>query len=120
MMANIGFRSARYIWADKAALFLACAFILLFACFWSFAFFAVGDPGARHLWSYMGVRGLELGLLGVEAIWLVMRGVDFLVGGSAYGLLAKGAGHVNSIAVKWWAHHHGAPAAAGYCPSDRA
>ena len=92
-------QSSRFIWADKVALFVACAFLALLALCWSLAFLAIGSLGARHLWGYMGIRGFELGLLVAGSAWVVMRSVDLMTGGSTYRLLAQCAEKLNSIAA---------------------
>ena len=92
-------QSSRFIWADKVALFVACAFLALLALCWSLAFLAIGSLGARHLWGYMGIRGFELGLLVAGSAWVVMRSVDLMTGGSTYRLFAQCADKLNSIAA---------------------
>jgi len=98
-------RPARFIWADKAALLVTCAFLSLLAFFWSLAFLAVGSLGARHLWGYLGIGGFELGLLVAGSAWVVMRSADLMTGGSTYRLFAQYAENLNSIAAKFLAHY---------------
>jgi hypothetical protein len=90
-------RPSTFIWADKAALLVACAFLSLLAFCWSLAFLALGSLGARHLWGYMGVRGFELGLLVAGSAWVVMRSADLMTGGSTYQLFAQCAENLNII-----------------------
>src|ERR1039458_2306570 len=90
-------RPSRFIWADRAALFVACAFLSLLAFCWSLAFLAVGSLGVRHLWGYLGIRGFELGLLVTGSAWVVMRSADLMTGGSTYRLFAQCADNLNSI-----------------------
>jgi len=97
-------RPSRFIWADKAALLVACAFLSLLAFCWSLVFLAVGSLGARHLWGYMGIGGFELGLLVAGSAWVVMRSADLMTGGSTYRLFAQCAESLNSIAAKFLAH----------------
>ena len=71
-----------FIRADKVVLFATSAFWALLALCWSLAFLAIGSLGAKHLWNYMGVQGIELSLLVAVMALVVIRGVDFVVGGS--------------------------------------
>jgi hypothetical protein len=98
-------RPPRFIWADKAALLVACAFLSLLAFCWSLVFLAVGSLGARHLWGYLGIRGFELCLLVAGSAWFVMRSADLMTGGSTYRLFAQCAENLNCIAAKFLAHH---------------
>jgi hypothetical protein len=79
-------RLTRFIWADKAALFVGVLFSSVLLCFWSLAFLVVGSRGAEHLWGYLGILGLKLEILVVGSVWFVMRVTDFLAGGSTYRL----------------------------------
>jgi uncharacterized membrane protein YcfT len=91
MKPNIGecSRNAQFIWADKAALFAALAFLSLLAFFWLLAFLVVGSLGANHLWRHIGIQGVELGLLVAGSAWVVMRGADFIASGSIYRHFAE-------------------------------
>jgi hypothetical protein len=75
-----------FIWADKAVLIVACAFLSLLAFCWSVAFLTIGSLGAEHLWKYMGVQGIELSMLIAGLVFVVARGVDFVMGGPTYRL----------------------------------
>jgi len=72
--------------ADKVVLFATAAFLALLALCWSIAFLAIGNLGAKHLWNYMGVQGIELSLSVAVLVLIVIRGVDFVAGGSTYRL----------------------------------
>ena len=84
----------KLMWADKTALFAACALLSILTFLWSLAFLAIGSAGAKHLWRDLGFQGFELGLLIASSIWIVMRGVDFMIGGSTYRLFLYGAGKI--------------------------
>ncbi len=77
-----------FIWADKAVLFAACVLWSLLALFWSLAFFVIGSLGAKHLWNYMGVQSIALSLVFAGLVLIVLRGVDFVIGGTTYRLFA--------------------------------
>ena len=109
-------RFSKFIWADKAALLVACAFLSLLAFCWSLVFLAVGSLGARHLWGYMGIRGFELGLLVAGSAWVVMRSADLMTGGSTYRLFAQCTESLNSIAAKFLAHHREGNVSVGVKP----
>ena len=95
-----------FLWADKAVLFVVCAVLFLLAFFWSLAFLAIGSLGAEHLWNYMGVQGIELSMLIAGLVLVVIRGVDFVMGGPTYRLFAASKCYLNSIAAEVYAHHH--------------
>lgn len=82
------FRLTGFGWADRAALLVGYLFSFLLLCLWSFAFLVVGKLGAKHLWDYFGIQGVELEILIVGSAWLVMRGADFLAGGPTYRLVS--------------------------------
>jgi len=91
MKPNIGESSGnpKFIWADKAALFAALAFLSLLAFFWLLVFLVVGSLGANHLWRHIGIQGIELVLLVAGSAWVVMRGADFIASGSIYRHFAE-------------------------------
>jgi hypothetical protein len=94
-----------FIWADKAVLFAACILWSLLALCWSLAFLIVGSLGAKHLWKYMGVQSIELSMLIAGLVLIVLRGVDFVMGGPTYRLFVASKCYVNSIAAELYAHH---------------
>jgi len=95
-----------FIWADKVVLITACAFLSLLAFCWSLAFLAIGSLGAKHLWRYMGVQGIELIMLIASMVLVVIRGVDFVMGGPTYRFFVASKCYLNSIAAELYAHHH--------------
>jgi hypothetical protein len=112
MIQNIHerFRLARFIWADKIALFVGFLFSSLLLYVWSLAFLVVGNLGAKHLWENFGILGVELEILTVGSAWFVMRVTDFLAGGPTYRLFndksaQKGADLCMPTSHE---HHHGA------------
>ena len=103
----------RFNWADKVALVFAVLSGLAWAGFWSSAFLIIGDGGARHLWSHLGIVGTNIILLALMFTWIVMRAVDFAGGGATFRLLSHKA-----LALEAWiakaghgiaklAHHYG-------------
>lgn len=95
-----------FIWADKAVLFAAGVLWSLLALCWWLAFLVIGSFGAKHLWKYMGVQSIELSLLIAGLILIVVRGVDFVMGGPTYRIFVEGKCYVNSIAAGLYARHH--------------
>jgi len=95
-----------FIWADKAVLFAACVLWALLALFWSLAFLIIGSLGAKHLWNYMGFQSIALSLLFAGLVLIVLRGVDFVMGGTTYRLFVASKCCVNSIVAELYAHHH--------------
>ena len=91
-------------WADKAVLFAVCVLWSLLALCWSLAFLIIGSLGAKHLWKYMGVQSIELSMLFAGLVLIVLRGVDFVMGGPTYRLFVPGKRCVNSIAAESCAH----------------
>lgn len=87
-------------------LFAACVLWSLLALCWSLAFLIIGSLGAEHLWKYMGVQSIELSMLVAGLILIVLRGVDFVMGGPTYRLFVASKCYVTSIAAELYAHHH--------------
>jgi len=95
-----------FIWADKVVLFAAGVLLSLLALCWSLAFIIIGSLGARHLWKYMGVQSIALSLLFAALVLIVLRGIDFVMGGQTYRHFVARKCCVNSIAAELNAHHH--------------
>jgi hypothetical protein len=95
-----------FIWADKAVLFAAGILLSLLALCWSLAFLIIGSLGAKHLWKYMGVQSIELSMLIVGSVLIMIRGVDFVMGGPTYRLFVASKCYVNSVATELYARHH--------------
>ena len=84
-----------FIWGDKAALIVACAFLSLLAFCWSVAFLTIGSLGTKHLWKYMGIQGIELSMLIAVLVLVATRGVDFVMGGPTYRLFMASKCYLN-------------------------
>ena len=89
-----------FIWADRVVLFAAGVLLSLLALCWSLAFLIIGSLGAKHLWKYMGVQSIALSLLIAGLVLVVLRGVDFVMGGPTYRLFVASKCYVNSIAAE--------------------
>jgi hypothetical protein len=94
-MAQNTEENSGFIWADKAALIVACAFLSLLAFCWSLAFLTIGSLGTKHLLKYMGVQGIELSMLIAGLVLVVTRGVDFVMGGPTYRLFVASKCYLN-------------------------
>jgi hypothetical protein len=95
-----------FIRADRVVLIAVCAFLSLLAFCWSLAFLAIGSLGAMHLWKYMGVQGIELSLLVAALVLVVIRGVDFVMGGPTYRFFVASKCSLSSLAGELYTHHH--------------
>jgi hypothetical protein len=100
VMARNAWQCSGFIWADKVVMFAAGALLSLMAFCWLLAFLIIGGLGAKHLWKYMGVQSIELSVLIAVLILVVMRGVDFAMGGPTYQLFVPGKRCLNSIAAE--------------------
>ena len=89
-----------FFWADKVVLFAACVLWFLLALFWLLAFLIIGSLGAKHLWNYMGVQSIALSLLFAGLVLIVLRGIDFVMGGPTYRHFVASKCCVNSIAAE--------------------
>jgi hypothetical protein len=65
-----------------------------------------GSLGAEHLWKYMGVQSIELSLLIAGSLFVMMRSIDFAIGGPTFRLFVVSKRRLNSIAAELCAHHH--------------
>jgi hypothetical protein len=109
--------SSSIIWADKVALGLALFSVLLLGALWLTAFAIVGGDGAAHLWTTYGPMSIGLLSLALMAVWLLLRTLDLLAGGSTWRLTARSAHEMAAAIAKGGsrmarlAHPHGAPLA---------
>ena len=54
----------------------------------------------------MGVQSIELSLLIAGSVLIMIRGVDFVMGGPTYRLFVASKCYVNSVVAELYAHHH--------------
>lgn len=94
-----------FIWADKVVLFAVGVLLSLLALCWLLAFLTIGSLGAEHLWRYMGVQSIEMSLLVGGSLFVMMRGIDFAIGGPTFRLFVASKRRLNSIAAEFYAHH---------------
>ena len=67
-----------FIWADKIALALALLVAIAIFAFWALVVVATGMVGANHIIASVGYAGLTYVALWIGALWLLMRGLDFI------------------------------------------
>ena len=67
-----------FIWADKIALALALLVAIAIFAFWALVVVATGIMGANHIIASVGYVGLTDVALWIGALWLLMRGLDFI------------------------------------------
>ena len=64
------------------------------------------EPGRKTFVEIYGVQSIELSMLFVGLVLIVLRGVDFVMGGPTYRLVVASKCYIKSIVAELYAHHH--------------
>ncbi|MGH6871138.1 MAG: hypothetical protein ACREHE_06495 [Rhizomicrobium sp.] len=79
----------RFIWADKTALIVVAAMILVLGVLELVFLVIAGIRGACHLYDCIGPWSIQNGAIAALALWLFLRAIDWAAGGSTRTLLMR-------------------------------